>query len=293
MESFASSDQVGLLNHYIRSGRLPQTLLFAGPAGSGKTRLALEFFKSLNCLESPGSPCGACAVCFKLRHGAHPDLVVFEPPAGGKQIEALREVLDGIRLRPFEARQRFVMIEPAEALNKASANALLKALEEPPPATVFVLISHNPALLLSTIVSRCQILRFTASGSAADLSLAAVCASGAVEEPEAFNAFRLGLIQILGGAEPLAVMTKIQPLDKDDLAQTLIALDSVLRDLWLRLGCGGEPLNRELEDLALRLDYYELEDLWALLRGLRRGGENQNLKAVFAEIAIRLGRMAA
>lgn len=293
MESCASSDQIELLNHYIRSGRLPQTLLFAGPVGSGKTRLAIEFFKSLNCLESPGSPCGACAVCFKLRHGVHPDLVVFEPPAGGKQIEALREVLDGIRLKPFEARQRFVMIEPAEALNKASANALLKALEEPPPATVFVLISHNPALLLPTIVSRCQILRFMAAGASADHSLAAVCASGAVEEPETFNAFRQGLIQILGGAEPLAVMTKIQPLEKDDLAQTMIALDSVLRDLWLRLGGGGEPLNRELAELALRLDFYELEDLWALLRGLRRGGENQNLKAAFAEIAIRLGRMAA
>ncbi|OPZ56990.1 MAG: DNA polymerase III subunit tau [Deltaproteobacteria bacterium ADurb.Bin510] len=268
------------MRHYITSGHLPQSLLFAGAAGSGKTRQAMDFFKSLNCIESPGSPCGRCAVCFKLRSGSHPDLVVFEPPVVGRQVDALREVLDGIRLRPFEARQRLVLIEPAEDLNKSSSNALLKALEEPPPATVFILISHNPALLLPTIVSRCQVLRFAPSAPAGE---------GAADLAE----FRSAVREILAGGDPLALMAKVQPLDREELAGPLSVLDALLRDLWL-LSCGAASLvAAELAGLDLRPDYYELDEIWQLLRGLRRGGENQNLKAAFAEIAIRLGRLRA
>ena len=297
MEGIGQGGPQRPLTHYIASGHLPQTLLFAGAVGCGKTRQAIEFFGSLNCLESPGAACGHCAVCCKLKNGVHPDLIAFEPPAGGRQIEALREVLEGIRLKPFEARYRLVLIEPAEALNKASANALLKALEEPPPATVFVLISHNPALLLPTIISRCQVLRFSAAAVESYVALepgvAAIFTHGVVADPAALADFRQGLIAILAGGDPLALMAKIQPTEREELAQPLAVLDAVLRDLWLvSIGCAA-LLNPELATLGLRPDYYELDEIWQLLRGLRRGGENQNLKAAFAEIGIRLSRLAA
>jgi DNA polymerase III subunit delta' len=149
--------------------RLPHAVLLAGPKGVGKLELAQGWAKSLLC-EKPaaaGEACGQCEGCHWFEAGTHPDfmrltLIEKENREGEVKlateigVDQAREAVEFIQLSTYRAGRRLVLVEPAEALNTASANALLKVLEEPPISTVFVLVSHQPRQLLPTILSRCH-----------------------------------------------------------------------------------------------------------------------------------------
>lgn len=151
--------------------RLPHAILLAGPRGVGKLELAREWAKSLLC-ETPspkGEACGQCEGCHWFQAGTHPDflhLTLMEKEnregevklATEISVEQAREAVEFVQLSTYRAGHRLVLVDPAEALNTASANALLKVLEEPPINTVFVLVSHQPRQLLPTIRSRCHTL---------------------------------------------------------------------------------------------------------------------------------------
>src|SRR6059058_1690876 len=181
----------------IASGRLPQALLFEGPPGVGKQRLALWLAQALLCEAGKGEPCGECQPCRLLLNLSHPDVhwfvplelskkggdadkqvelveealgeemaarrqqPLYEPPAGLEShgIAAVRLLLRRLVLTPALARRKVFLIGDAERLvpqtgAEAAANALLKALEEPPADTVFVLTTAAPDSLLPTILSR-------------------------------------------------------------------------------------------------------------------------------------------
>ncbi len=173
-----------------RRANLPHALLFSGQRGIGKFALAEDFAHSLLC-EAPlenHEACGSCAACHWLLKGNHPDFRVLQPealveiektddePKKGKKTESAEEAKDAkklsqqIKIEAVRAlddflhvgthRQGFrvILIHPAEAMNRATANALLKSLEEPISATVFILVSDELARLLPTIKSRCQIV---------------------------------------------------------------------------------------------------------------------------------------
>ncbi|POZ62599.1 DNA polymerase III subunit delta' [Chromobacterium alticapitis] len=153
--------------------RMPGAWLFTGCAGIGKQAFAEHLAQSLLC-ESPGpdhQPCGQCQGCRWFLGGTHPDFRRLSPFADededGKEakttrklpqikIEAVREVIDFAHLTAHRAGHRVILVEPAENLNLAAANALLKILEEPPEAVLFLLVSHAPQRLLPTIRSRCR-----------------------------------------------------------------------------------------------------------------------------------------
>lgn len=149
--------------------RLPQALLFAGPPGTGKRDLADAFAARLLC-ERPrtdGHACGACAACALRLAGNHPDLIVVMPPEkeGGEDgprssgqivIDQIRALADALAVTGHQSARRVVVIEPAEAMNVFTANALLKLLEEPPVGCVLILVSSTPRHLLPTIRSRCR-----------------------------------------------------------------------------------------------------------------------------------------
>lgn len=148
--------------------RLPPAVLLAGPRGVGKRELARAWTQSLLC-ERPlpdGDACGECEACHWFAAGTHPDfmhLTLIEKEKDGEvktavdiNVEQARQAVDFVHLSTYRAGCRVVLIEPAEALNTASANALLKVLEEPPINTVFILLSHQPRQLLPTILSRCH-----------------------------------------------------------------------------------------------------------------------------------------
>lgn len=149
--------------------KLPHAVLLAGPQGVGKLDLALEWSKSLLCeMPSPeGEACGYCEACHWFDAGTHPDFLhltfIEKENREGEvrmateiSVEQAREAVEFVQLSTYRAGRRLVLIEPAEGLNTASANALLKVLEEPPINTLFMLISHQPRQLLPTILSRCH-----------------------------------------------------------------------------------------------------------------------------------------
>ena len=153
----------------------PHALLLAGPARTGRTLLALELASLLNC-ESEAlddRPCGECRACRLIAERNHPDVIHLEPGdsfcrgGGGHQphpdsrdirICQVRGLIESVSRYPFEGRYRVILIEPADRMGLEAANTLLKTLEEPPPATVLVLISAAPDALLDTIRSRCRTL---------------------------------------------------------------------------------------------------------------------------------------
>lgn len=144
--------------------RLPHALLLHGPEGLGKRAFAWRLAYATLCLtpDAQGDACGRCLSCARFAAGTHPDLRLVTPLEDGRtiaidQVRALREFA---ALRPHTSARKFALLAPAEAMNLNAANALLKLLEEPPSATVLVLVASRPAQLAATIRSRCAAVPF-------------------------------------------------------------------------------------------------------------------------------------
>jgi DNA polymerase-3 subunit delta' len=146
----------------------PQALLLYGPRGVGKHALALHLARALLC-ESPqpdGLGCGECPSCHYAQAGQHPDLMRLELLELDEEgtpvavdviaIDRVRALIDFVQLTSHRRRAKVAVIAPAERMNAAAANALLKTLEEPPPATYLILVSDQPGRLPATIRSRCR-----------------------------------------------------------------------------------------------------------------------------------------
>ncbi len=149
----------------LDAGRLGHGLLICGPAGLGKAEVALQLAKHV--LER-GEPATAQRAAQLIAAGTHPDLqqVSFIPNKTGDKlrteivIEQVREISQKLALTPQYGVAQVVIVDPADAINRAACNALLKTLEEPQPGRYLWLISSDPARLPATVRSRCQRLEF-------------------------------------------------------------------------------------------------------------------------------------
>ena len=169
----------------IALGRLPQSLLLTGSKGTGKACFAFrlarfllshtgapEIPKAMNLfgevpLESKGMEISTEHPVFRrVSAESHPDLLVIEPEFDDRKkeykneisVDSARKVAEFLSLTPAESLWRVVIIDSVDELNRNAANAILKILEEPPNRSMLILVSHNPARLLPTIRSRCQVL---------------------------------------------------------------------------------------------------------------------------------------
>jgi DNA polymerase-3 subunit delta' len=181
-ELIAQDRALAPLRSALRRGALHHAYLFGGPEGVGKAQAAQLLAQAANC-EGPGAPgrddpCGECGPCRKIAKGVHPDVLVLREertmakagawePKGGRApskdvvVDQIRDVVDRrLSMRRFEGRRRFVVIDPADAMNVAAQNALLKTLEEPPDDTTLVLVASSPDALLPTVRSRCMRVSF-------------------------------------------------------------------------------------------------------------------------------------
>jgi DNA polymerase III subunit delta' len=151
-----------LLTRAVARESVPPTLLLAGPGGVGKWRAALAIAEALNCqARVDGDACGVCRSCDRIARNLHVDVLALTPDDTGKiKLDDVRDAIKAGDYRPFEGRRRVVLIRDADALIDQAQNALLKSLEEPPPATVFVLTSAAPDALLRTVRSRTMRLTF-------------------------------------------------------------------------------------------------------------------------------------
>lgn len=155
---------VRLLRNMIQRNRVPNGLLFWGPGGVGKRLTAFETAKAITCREHRGDACDQCLSCRKVAHNTHPDVKFIAPSGRGRMIVV--DVIDFINdlssYRPFEGQWRVFVLQDADRMGLPAQNHFLKTLEEPPSNTLFILISEYPRLLLPTIRSRCQQVRFGA-----------------------------------------------------------------------------------------------------------------------------------
>ena len=212
--------------------RLPHALLVHGPSGIGKVDFARALGAAVLC-ESPRErlACGACPSCHWFSQGNHPDYREVLPEASAEDDEAeeadagraekakslvikidqVRAVGDFIALSTHRDGHRVLVLHPAEALQPASANALLKTLEEPPPRTLIVLVSDRPARLLPTLLSRCRRVALHAPPRAPAL---AWLKEQGVAQPEA-------ALEAAGGA-PLLARDLAQP-EEAELRRRLVA----------------------------------------------------------------------
>lgn len=181
--------------------RLPHAILFHGPEGIGKTAFAEGFAQSLLC-QTPaagGHACGTCDSCGWFTQYSHPDYRRVRPevldgddgvesedggdagdakktakstkaPSKEIKIDQIRALADFMNISTHRQGMRVITLYPAEALNTASSNALLKTLEEPPPDTMFLLVSNSLDRLLPTILSRCRKFALTMPSEAEALS---------------------------------------------------------------------------------------------------------------------------
>ncbi|RPE81269.1 DNA polymerase III subunit delta' [Vulcaniibacterium tengchongense] len=150
----------------LDAGRLAHGLLFCGPAQLGKRALAQRLARRVLCPQrgADGEPCGHCRSCQLFAAGTHPDFrtVSFVPNKEGTRlrteivIEQIRQLSEQLALTPQYGGAQVAIIDPADAINHAACNALLKTLEEPVPGRYLWLVSAHPARLPATIRSRCQ-----------------------------------------------------------------------------------------------------------------------------------------
>lgn len=152
----------------IDNQRLSQALLFAGPVACNLPLFINHLMASLLCRDKITKPCSTCALCTMVVEEQHPDIrwIRADKKGGLIKIEQIRQLQTDIYQGPSMGERKFIVIEGAEYMNTASANALLKILEEPPTHACFLLISEQIATIPATIISRCQLWRFHAEENA-------------------------------------------------------------------------------------------------------------------------------
>jgi DNA polymerase-3 subunit delta' len=150
------------LRRDIATGRIAHAYLFTGADGIGKRTLALQMAKAVNCESplAPGDPCGKCRACRLIGAEKHPDLFILQPEGPGARIlvDAAREVVHAVMLKPMEAVRRIALLADFHRALPNAANALLKTIEEPPPSAILILTAETADELLPTITSRCRVV---------------------------------------------------------------------------------------------------------------------------------------
>lgn len=296
-----------LVARAVARGSLPPSLIFAGPEGVGKRLAAIGLAQLLNCL-APVAPsggsaspaaCGACASCTRIARGVHGDVLLVVPGESGSiKIDQVREAIERTAYRPFEGRRRVVIFDDAHAMAPIPQDALLKTLEEPPSASSIVLVTSLPGVLLPTVRSRCQVLRFgrlapaevaavlvrdhgfseTDAHTSAALSDGSIGAAldGRTDDAVAARKAASKMLELVGAArEPRGRLHSAQALigtsDRDGLTRRLHALSSILRDLGVLLSRADE---RHLANV----------DLKPLLAGLQRSFDGERALRAFSAV---------
>ncbi|MEO8101912.1 MAG: DNA polymerase III subunit delta' [Betaproteobacteria bacterium] len=297
-----------------RRDTLPHALLVYGKQGIGKLEFARALAQSLLC-ESPqrAIACGTCPACNWFRDGNHPDFRELLPESMSEddvavdadapvdpevkekkkskeiKIEQIREIAAFMTLSTHRAGFRVLLLHPAETLNPAAANALLKTLEEPPPHTVILLVSDRVGRLLATIRSRCQrllvpspdeatALQWLDSQGIAESATALAQAGGAPLDAMAFadadyQSDRSAFVRVLsdGNADYIAAA---QAFEKSDLVNVLTWLQTWVSDLALSRFTGEIRHHRDqkaaISRIATRLDLPGLFRFESQLRQARR-----------------------
>ena len=310
------------LKRLLANGRVPNSLLFAGDEGVGKRQFAIELAKAFVCKKpSDNEACGACAACRRadvfvfpksdkgddyeqVFFSEHPDVGTVIPFKRNVRVDAIRDLEREANFRPYEAQARFFIVDDAEKMNDAAANALLKTLEEPPLTSYIFLVTSRPDSLLPTIRSRCQTMRFAPVSTDEierfliddrafthdEARLAARLARGSIGRAVSINVvqFRDARKRMLGvirnaveTGDRAALLRASEEMNdaknRDSFEENLDILESLIHDVWtLRVsGDASRVVNTDLADALTTLaENANVADLSAWLREIETMREN-------------------
>jgi DNA polymerase-3 subunit gamma/tau len=149
------------LGNALKSGRLAQAFVFAGPRGVGKTTTARILARALNCINGPtAEPCGDCDACREIAEGRDMDVLEIDA-ATHTQVDNIRDVIiSGLSIAPVRNRYKVFIIDEVHQLSSHSFNALLKSIEEPPPHVIFMMATTELDKIPETVLSRSQVYEF-------------------------------------------------------------------------------------------------------------------------------------
>lgn len=240
---------VKLLKRSIQQDKVVHSYLFLGNEGIGKKWVALQFAKALNCLEAEvekGDCCDRCISCKKIDHHLHPDVSLIEPEGQTLKVDQVRQIQRDFAYRPYEGRRRVIILAAADRMAPHMSNTLLKTLEEPPLHTMIILVANNPRLMLPTILSRCQLIRFN------PLPIASV--SHWLMKEKGVNEMEAHLLASLSEGSPgkaLEIQEEISQIPREELLKDWVGLKSLpfeRKEGWV------ESLPSQRENLILVLE---------------------------------------
>lgn len=152
-----------VLRAQLRVGWIPHALLFVGPEGVGRLKMARELAKALLCDSEADHACGVCRSCRQFDHGNHPDYAELGIPEGRQSlpIDSIRRLQREASMKPLQGSSRVFIIRDAERMTTEAANCFLKTLEEPPGNCYLILLATGLRNIPDTIVSRCQLVKLS------------------------------------------------------------------------------------------------------------------------------------
>lgn len=231
------------------TGDFPHALLLSGIPGLGKGTFANLTAALLLCTDSKNAPCGKCSACNLLAAKTHPDLFYIQPEELDKpiKIDQIRSLVENLNNTSQQCGYQVVIIEPADSMNLASANSLLKTLEEPSGNVVFLLITSKPHLLPATIRSRCQQILFKIPESA-------IAKKWLAEQLP--NSQNLNLVLALTNNSPLHALALIQSDKLKQRQNFFAAFTKFLQGQIDPVSFAAECLNYEITDILSYLETF-------------------------------------
>ncbi len=154
-------DVIDNLKKALKKGNISHSYLFVGSESIGKKAVALAFAKALLCEKGGLEPCKQCISCKKFDSSNHPDFYYIEPDGDLIRKPQIEDIIKSTFTMPLEGKRKVYIIDDSFKMNIQSQNAFLKTLEEPPSYVNIILISTSSKNLLPTIISRCEIIKFS------------------------------------------------------------------------------------------------------------------------------------
>ncbi|GAA0917796.1 DNA polymerase III subunit delta' [Nonomuraea longicatena] len=257
-----------------RGAGMTHAWLFTGPPGTGREEAARAFAAALLC---PDGGCGHCDPCHQVLIGSHPDLEHVRPQGLSYGVKQTRELILRAAGAPTQGRWRVILFEDADRATESAQNAVLKAIEEPPPRTVWLLCSPAPDDMMITIRSRCRVVTLTTPSAAAVAHVLATRDS--VPVPMAQFAARAAQGHV-GRARALALDEGTRarreavlaiPRSLTGVGECIAAAERLVKTAEEEAAAATAALN-ENETAELRKLYGEGSTGKGLNRGLVRGG---------------------